>query len=694
MFRVNSFHRRFSAFAARRIGARPSPYRRRSLPPLRVESLEDRVCPALTLTEPGHDLGYQLSVFARDFPTPPSSIAFPDSGGVLVSTEGGGVWLFPRDRDEQIANPFPDHNYTTGNAEDLAKAGSTIYMTQQTRGRVIYINDDGSANQDQLIARLPRAYGMVANPVTGHLFVDDGRGGHIYDVDPQGHTSTLFLTTTGRLAGLAISADGSTLYAANQTDDDVVGYKIATRNRVFKIDLPSAPDGVVLGIAPFAGHLYTNTDGGEVFDVDLAGITRTRIANQGSVGSFLTVDPSDGSVLITQDARIYRLTLPPLPATSIQLQSPSGVIAGTPFVINAIAFDALGRVATGYTGTVTFTSSDPYPAALPANYTFTAYERGVHTFSGVTLFTAGSQTVTAQDTADSSITGNAAVTVAAAPANHLLLAASTATVVGMPFGMTLTALDPYGNVDTNYAGTVAFQSSDPYPGLLPSNYTFTASDNGTHAFSASLFTAGTQTVTAQDTANGATTGSGAITVVAAPANHFLLTAPLTAVSGIPFDVMVTALDPYGNVDTNYGGTVAFTSSDTDPGVVLPGNYTFQMTDSGTHTFAAGVTLITPGDQTLTVTDTTNATIIGTALSTVNSPAPPPGGGANVPPSPSRNPEMAPLPNAQPLAFVDRLFALLNQNDDSVRWPAWQHFRQSDAHRWALDLLVPKDPVAV
>jgi hypothetical protein len=104
-------------------------------------------------------------------------------------------------------------------------------------------------------------------------------------------------------------------------------------------------------------------------------------------------------------------------------------------------------------------------------------------------------------------------------------------------------------------------------------------------------------------------------VVAAPASQFLVTAAATAVSGTPFDVILTALDPYGNVDMSYRGTVTWTSSDTDPGVLLPAAYTFQATDNGMVTFTAGLTLITLGDQTLTATDTVSG-ITGTATVTV------------------------------------------------------------------------------
>jgi hypothetical protein len=90
-----------------------------------------------------------------------------------------------------------------------------------------------------------------------------------------------------------------------------------------------------------------------------------------------------------------------------------------------------------------------------------------------------------------------------------------------------------------------------------------------------------------------------------PHSRFLITAPSTAVSGTPFDVTVTTLDPTGNTDTNYQGTVTFATTDTGQGVMLPGDYTFTTGDggdNGVHTFTGAVTLVTMGDQTLTATD--------------------------------------------------------------------------------------------
>ena len=63
---------------------------------------------------------------------------------------------------------------------------------------------------------------------------------------------------------------------------------------------------------------------------------------------------------------------------------PSPVTAGTPGNATVTLKDAYGNLATGYTGTIHFTSSDSQ-AVLPAAYTFTAADAGVHTFTA-TLF--------------------------------------------------------------------------------------------------------------------------------------------------------------------------------------------------------------------------------------------------------------------------------------------------------------------
>src|SRR6202042_37466 len=82
---------------------------------------------------------------------------------------------------------------------------------------------------------------------------------------------------------------------------------------------------------------------------------------------------------------------------------PSSTTAGTPQTFT-VTVQLGGSTDTSYTGTVHFTSSDP-KAALPANFTFTTADDGQYTFTA-TLETAGAQSITATDTASSSITGS------------------------------------------------------------------------------------------------------------------------------------------------------------------------------------------------------------------------------------------------------------------------------------------------
>jgi hypothetical protein len=194
---------------------------------------------------------------------------------------------------------------------------------------------------------------------------------------------------------------------------------------------------------------------------------------------------------------------------------------------------------------------------------------------------------------------------AKAPASHFVVVSNAAdpTIAGTPLDVTVLAEDDNGNIDTTYQGTVHFSSTDPYTATLPADSTFQLSDQGrvTFAGGAALYTAGIQDVTVTDTDSGIT-GTTLVNVQAASAVAFQLLVPQRASSGTPFDITVIAVDAYGNIDTNYQGTITFSASDSDPGVVLPADSTFQPGDQGQATFLGGVTLITPGDVTLTVTD--------------------------------------------------------------------------------------------
>jgi hypothetical protein len=209
-------------------------------------------------------------------------------------------------------------------------------------------------------------------------------------------------------------------------------------------------------------------------------------------------NPSSNNVSVllnTQDWRFFLVSGFPSPAT-----------AGEAHSVTVTARDTSGDVLTGYTGTVHFASSDPQ-AVLPADYTFTAADHGTHTFT-LALKTAGTQSLTVTDTTTPGFTGSQGGIVVNPAAPRLFVVAGTPSPMtsGDSGYFSVSAYDAYGNLATNYTGTVHFTSSDG-SATLPADYTFAGSNYGTASFSATLRTAGTQSLTATDTLNPSATGT-------------------------------------------------------------------------------------------------------------------------------------------------------------------------------------------
>ena len=214
----------------------------------------------------------------------------------------------------------------------------------------------------------------------------------------------------------------------------------------------------------------------------------------------------------------------------------------------------------GYTGTVHFISSDG-AATLPPDHTFTAGDAGI-AIVNVTLKTVGTRSITATDIGTPSITGTqSGIVVNPAAASTLTVTGYTSpTVAGVSHPFTVTAKDPFNNIATGYLGTVTFASSDG-AAVLPANYTFVGGDGGVKSFSATLKTAGTQSITATDIGTPSITGTQSGIVVNPAAASTLAVTGYTSptIVGASHAFTVTAKDAFNNTATGYLGTVTFTS---------------------------------------------------------------------------------------------------------------------------------------
>jgi hypothetical protein len=336
------------------------------------------------------------------------------------------------------------------------------------------------------------------------------------------------------------------------------------------------------------------------------------VFNAGSIYWSLGLDTYGQTTPVT-DARIQKTTANILDAFTaspivhdLKVTAPSGVTAGVAFSVTVVAENDQGIPVGGYSGTVHFATSDSSSGVvLPADSRLT---NGQGTFS-VTLIKAGSQTLTASDAANG-LSTTVSTTVTAQAASRLAMVSSASPTAGASFPFSVTAQDPYGNTDTSYAGTVHFTSTDTAAGVsLPPNSTLT---NGQRTFSATLITVGAQTITGTDVGTASVTGSLTLRVAPGPASTVAVSTPATVKANQPFVLTVTLRDRFGNLATTYSGTVHFTSSDplAMPANQLPADYTFTAADGGGHSFAAA--LVTPGTQTISATDTTNAGLAGTS----------------------------------------------------------------------------------
>jgi len=144
-----------------------------------------------------------------------------------------------------------------------------------------------------------------------------------------------------------------------------------------------------------------------------------------------------------------------------------------------------------------------------ANGASTQISYNVTPTSAGSLTNTATVSATSPDPNPSNNSASVTTNVGTAPTTHFMVSGPATATAGTPLNITVTALTAANATATSYTGTVHFTSSD-VAAVLPANSTLT---NGVGTFSATLKTAGAQTITATDTVTASITGtSGTITV--------------------------------------------------------------------------------------------------------------------------------------------------------------------------------------
>ena len=205
---------------------------------------------------------------------------------------------------------------------------------------------------------------------------------------------------------------------------------------------------------------------------------------------------------------------------------------------------------------------------------------------------------------------------ALAGAVGLVVSSPDVATAGVPFSVTVTAVDALGNAVPDFVGTVGLSSIALGNTAQAISYTFTPADAGTHTlvYAEAMTRAGIGPFTV--TSPLLPTASRSVTVNAAAATRFTVDGPATTAAGATVMVTVAARDAYGNVADGYLGSVRLTSNDAQAG--LPLIYGFGATDAGIHAFP--VTLRTAGIQAVSATDASIGASLGSTAGIVVNPS--------------------------------------------------------------------------
>ena len=208
--------------------------------------------------------------------------------------------------------------------------------------------------------------------------------------------------STNETAGAAFSVTVTALTATGATDPSFAG-TIAFRSSDAQAGLP-------------AGYTFTANDAG----------THTFLVTLDTAGAQSITATDTASTLVT--GTLAGINVSPAAASQIVLSGlPSATTLGATQTLTVTMRDPYGNLATGYTGTVQFTSSD-LQAGLPASYTFQTTDAGSRSFA-VTFNTAGTQSVTVTDSVAGLSATSAGVSVTpAAPINLTATAVSSSEI--------------------------------------------------------------------------------------------------------------------------------------------------------------------------------------------------------------------------------------------------------------------------
>ncbi len=311
-------------------------------------------------------------------------------------------------------------------------------------------------------------------------------------------------------------------------------------------------------------------------EIDTDGTYQLAAANAGNPAAMvpgLTTGTSTSIYIVGAAASLYVVTEPPL-----------SVEAGASFDVQIGADDASGNPTPYFTGTVSLgVLNIPNDPSLGGTLTENVNSAGIADFPGVMLFQVAGSPYKLQATSTGlTSTTTRGITVTPAPATQFVILPSgeppSSVVAGQVFPMTVDAEDPYGNLDTNFGGSVTIA----LPSIIMGTPTVTAMHGVANFNNLWLQTVGTYELQAGISGGSPTPAtSTSVTVTPNPTPDIIAWVdepPMSVDHDTGFGAAVQVEDQYGNVETGYNDNVNIALDVNPTGATLGGTLSVPASD--------------------------------------------------------------------------------------------------------------------
>jgi hypothetical protein len=274
----------------------------------------------LILTAAGVNDGFTLTTFVSGYDAQYGPLAqgiAPNGNVITGSMFNNQIYVFKDVDGQTLTNAIASTPYacTTGNCNfAMTTAGGQVYGAQAFGGVYEHFASNGSFSPiPNLQAHgLFSSLGMWGDPVNGHIISASNQG--LVDINPL--TGTFRVIRAGLFPdGVTVSADGTTAYVA--IGGEIQSYSIATGALINTFATGHSPDGTgVISGGKLSGDVIVNNNDGTVglLDPTKANGDPSQfviIANGGTRGDFVSPDTSNGTLFLSQNEQVARLSCGP-----------------------------------------------------------------------------------------------------------------------------------------------------------------------------------------------------------------------------------------------------------------------------------------------------------------------------------------------------------------------------------------------